>query len=335
MFRGHQIVVSLFILAAVTSLVFFLVNRPRILVIQSESPESFRERDFKEGLLQKIKQNHLLAKLSWYSLEQDQMPDSEAKTAGALRAINTEDPDLIILFDDIANERIGRNLASRGSHKLLFVGIDQHPEYYGYSGKEHIAVIGEHLRLEPIHELLSLLHPGKTIRYGVIGVDNPSGRARLQQIKESPWNKHLLSASALVTDFSSWKSFINQYQDLDVLLILNVEPLPELVGQLQVVNSNTLVSWTEENTRALPIGVELTYVRNGGGLAFELSPRYFGEKAINRAIEWLGPQHTSPPAVEYSNEFDVALCTLRLKSRGITLPSIYIESARIGKRLFP
>jgi hypothetical protein len=335
MYRGQKVVVALFILTAVGSLIFFLINRPRIVIIQSQSAESFRERDFRDGLLAELKKNHLIAKLTWYSLEQDNVPNSQAKTAGALRAIERESPDLIILFDDVANERIGRSLALQDKTKVLYVGIGHPPDYYGYSGKKHIAGIGEHLRLEPIHELLSILYPSKSMKYGVIGVDNPRGHARLEQIRGCPWNNHLLAAAALVSDFSSWKDFIQQHQDLDVLLILNYEALPEAAGKTTLIEGNELVSWTEENTKGLPIGVESSYVRNGGGLAFELSPKYFGEKAMDRAREWLGPEHAYPPVYEFSSQFDVALCLARLESRNVTLPAIYLESARIGGRLLP
>lgn len=335
MARKRRPIVSLFILAAFLSLVFFVINRPRILIIESESDSSHRSREFKAGWLQTLQAKHLMAKVSWYSLEQDLQPNSEFKSMGAFRAVDREVPDLVILIDDEANDRVGRELAKLNQHRLLFVGIDQPPQYYGYSGNQQISGIVEQLRLEPFHELLAILYPGVSLKYGVIGIDNPSGRARLAQIKSCPWSQHVLSDAILVHSFPEWQDFIRKHQDLDVLLVLNLDPLPIHSKMDKSLSIRELVNWTEINSKPLPIGVESNYVANGGGLAFELSPRHFGEMAGNRTKEWIDPSHITPPELLRTTDFQVALCRSRLSERNLTVPSIYEESARLTGTLFP
>lgn len=335
MIQQRRYMVSLFIIAAFASLIFFVVNRPRIFIVESESTRSHRSRQFKEGWSQIMQERHLLAKVSWYSLEQDLYPDSDAKTKGALKSIEREDPELVVLVDDIANDRIGRVLAERNQKRLLFIGIDQSPEYYGYAANTLISGIVEQLRLEPFHELLEILYPGVSLKYGVIGIDNPSGRARLEQIKGCPWSQHVLSDALLVKDFSEWQKFVTKHQDLDVLLVLNLDILPSHVGEHKAIPISDLVNWTEVNSKPLPLGVESNYVSNGGGLAFEFSPRHFGEMASNRAKEWIDPTHSTPPAFLRTTEFQVALCRSRLSARNLTVPAIYEESARLTGTLFP
>lgn len=333
--RNRRQMVCLFISVAFASLVFFVVNRPRILIIESESAGSHRSSQFKEGWAQTLRDKHLLAKVSWYSLEQDLHPDAESKTQAALRSVDREAPDLVILVDDEANERVGRSLAKRNQNRLLFVGIDQNPEYYGYSANGQISGIVEQLRLEPFHELLAILYPGVTLKYGVIGIDNPSGRARLEQIKGCPWSQHVLSDAILVRSFTEWQAFILNHQNLDVLLVLNLDTLANRVGEEKTAPISEVVNWTEVNSKPLPIGVEANYVANGGGLAFELSPRYFGVMASNRTKEWIDPAHITPPDLLRATEFQVALCRSRLSARNLSVPSIYEESARLSGTLFP
>jgi len=334
MVRRRQMV-GFFILAAFASLVIFVMNRPRILIIESESAGSHRSKEFKEGWTQTLRESHLLAKVSWRSLEQDLHPDSLAKTNAALRSVDQENPDLVVLVDDFANDRVGRVLAQRGGNRLLFVGIDQTPEYYGYTAKTQASGIVEQLRLEPFHELLEILYPGVNLKYGVIGIDNPSGQARLEQIKSCPWSQHVLLDSSLVSSFSEWKEFIEKHQDLDVLLILNLDTLANQAGDPKAIPVRDLVNWTEVNSHPLPIGVEANYVANGGGLAFEISPRHFGEMASHRTKEWIDPSHVIPPESFRTTEFQVALCRSRLAVRNLTVPSIYEESARLSGTLFP
>ncbi|MEY4683873.1 MAG: hypothetical protein RLZ25_332 [Pseudomonadota bacterium] len=335
MTRQRRLMVCLFIFAAFSSLVFFMVNRPRVLIIESESAGSHRSREFKAGWEQTMRDRHLIAKVSWYSLEQDLQPDSDTQTLGALRSVEREDPDLVILVDDVANERVGRIIAERNHNRLLFIGIDQSPEYYGYASKTHISGVVEQLSLEPFHELLEILNPGVNLKYGVIGINNPSGRARLEQIKGCPWSQHVLSDAMLVNSFSQWQEFVLSHQDLDVLLVLNIDSLGKGAEDLKSIPASEIVNWTEVNSKPLPIGVEANYVANGGGLAFELSPRHFGEMASNRAKEWIDPSHATPPELIHTAEFQVALCRSRLSARGLTVPSIYEESARLSGTLFP
>jgi len=335
MIGQRRLMVCAFILAAIATLVFFVVERPRILIIESESAGTHRSKQFREGWAQTIQNKHLLVKVIWYSLEQDLHPDSDAKTMGALRTVEREDPDLVILVDDVANERVGRVLASKDQRHILFVGIDQPPDFYGYSSKDRISGIIEELRLEPFHDLLSILYPNSSLKYGVIGVDNPSGRARLNQIKGCRWSQHVLSEALLVKSFTEWQDFIENHQDLDVLLVLNVENLANQEGEEINTSIRDVVSWTEANSKPLPIGVEANYVANSGGLAFELSPRHFGEMASVRTKEWLKPLQAMPPDYLHSYEFQVALCQTRLAARNLKIPPIYEESARLSGTLYP
>jgi hypothetical protein len=87
--------------------------------------------------------------------------------------------------------------------------------------------------------------------------------------------------------------------------------------------------WTEENSPALPIGTEVDFVADGGGLSFSPPPDDYGEKAIELALDWLDDRDTpgAPPPV-VSDHFEVAVRQSRMADRGIALPPIYIEAAR-------
>lgn len=322
-------------MTATAYLIFFVVNRPRILVIQSENETSYRSREFKDSWKQQSGIDHLIAKTSWFSLDHDTSSDVNAKTVGALRYIDREAPDIVVLMDDEANDRLARHLTHRDRIKLVFVAIDQTPEYYGYHDSTKTLGVREHIQINAMVELLSLLHAEKNIRYGVIGIDNPTGRARLDQIRSFPWKKNAIDDAILVSDFHAWKSFILNHQDLDVLFILNFDGMNYSPSKPEIMPINELISWTEENSHPLPISVENKYVRYGGGLAFEASPRRFAEIAVSQTRKLLDPGNTDLQIDQNVSEFEVALCISSLKARGITVPTIYLESARLAGTLYP
>jgi hypothetical protein len=54
------------------------------------------------------------------------------------------------------------------------------------------------------------------------------------------------------------------------------------------------------------------------------------------AIDWVDPSNGSvPPMMAVSEHFDVAIRESKLRARGVNMPSIYIETARLGGRYFP
>ena len=54
------------------------------------------------------------------------------------------------------------------------------------------------------------------------------------------------------------------------------------------------------------------------------------------AIDWVDPSNGSvPPIMAISEHFDVAIRESKLRARGVIMPSIYIETARLGGRYFP
>ncbi|MFM8884925.1 MAG: hypothetical protein ACKOKC_00705 [Chthoniobacterales bacterium] len=93
--------------------------------------------------------------------------------------------------------------------------------------------------------------------------------------------------------------------------------------------------WTQENSRALPIGTQVNFVDDGGGLSFSPPPDDSGAKAIELALDWLDDRDTPgapPPLV--SDHFEVAVRPAELAKRGVRLPPIYIEAARENGTLY-
>jgi len=334
MFRNHRVLVSAFVLMAFLSLVFFRLHRPRILIIQSESFDTERSKDFKAGWIRGAILNPILINESWFSLESDQQPNSNLAIMGALRAFEREKPDLVVLVDDDANERVGKRLVTHEDLKILYAGLDESPERYGYVGKRNITGFGEKLRLEPFHDLLKILATRESLRYGVLGLDNERGRARMAQIHKCDMSNNTLAFTQLVPDFKSLQTLIRSHSEIDVLLVLNLDTMPEQSGERLMVQEKEVVLWIENNAKALPIGVDERYVANGGGLAIELSSKELGELVSLRARKWVGPKQEKMPQVEYPEEFSVSIRTSRITARQAMLPPIYVEAARAAKKLY-
>lgn len=98
----------------------------------------------------------------------------------------------------------------------------------------------------------------------------------------------------------------------------------------------TVIEWTEANSRPLPIGIRDSFVRYGGALAVASLGSVYGRLAMQMSIDWISNgRHASPPKPMTVNEFNVALSASKLDKRGIKLPAVYSELARATGGLYP
>jgi branched-chain amino acid transport system permease protein len=117
---------------------------------------------------------------------------------------------------------------------------------------------------------------------------------------------------------------------------LSYAGLPLHDGDPVVADGPAIAAWTEEHSRPFPLGLHGAYVTHGGGLAIAPSPHDYGFLAMEMALDWVDPSNGSaPPPLVTSAHFDVAVGAARLKARGIPVPPIYLEAARMGDRLLP
>jgi len=118
-----------------------------------------------------------------------------------------------------------------------------------------------------------------------------------------------------------------------VLLVLGTHDLPGEDGT--VVSAAEINRWTQENAQPLPIGTQVNFVEDGGGLSFSPPPDDYGAKAIQLALDWLDERDTpGAPAPVVSDHFEVAVRPEVLAARGMVLPPIYLEAARENGTLF-
>ena len=153
-------------------------------------------------------------------------------------------------------------------------------------------------------------------------IDVDSGRHRIVVVGES----------ALVSTAQQWRDFVTS-DTSDVLLLLGTHDLPDADGR--VATAAEINRWTQENSSSLPIGTQVNFVEDGGGLSFSPPPDDSGAKAIELALDWLDDRDTpgAPPPV-VSDHFEVAVRPSMLAKRGVRLPAIYIEAARENGTLY-
>ena len=243
-------------------------------------------------------------------------------------------PDVLIAVDDEANSLVARDYVGLDSPRILYVSIDAPPAAFGYTNAPNVSGIAEQLPWEAVRDAVTDLFPGRSATMAVVGIDNETDRAELAQLEAFDWGPVTIGKTALVSTAPEWRDFVVGSQAADVLLVLGTQDLPD--GSGAVATAADISRWTQDNAAPLPIGTQLDFVADGGGLSFSPPPDDYGQRAIELALDWLDDRQTPgpPPPVE-SSHFDVAVRQTSLSQRGIVLPPIYLEAARAKGSLFP
>jgi len=324
-----------FLVAFVVLLGFFNATKPRILVLHSASPDSTWARQFDRGMREALDTNRRPLSVERHYLGIDSPAAArrvEEARAGARRAIARFNPDVLIAVDDEANWLVAREYIGRERPRILYVSLNRPPEDLGYAGAANVSGIAEQLPLAAVRDAVADLFPGRTPTLAVIGVDNETGWAEMAQVREFDWSPLVAGDTALTATAEDWRSFV-QRSAADVLLVLGTHDLPGEGGAM--VSAVEINRWTQENAQPLPIGTQVNFVEDGGGLSFSPPPDDYGAKAIQLALDWLDERDTpGAPAPVVSDHFEVAVRPEVLAARGLVLPPIYLEAARENGTLF-
>ena len=314
----------------------FNATKPRILVVHSAAQDSPWATEMDRGMRDALTGNRRPVSVEWLYLDAVSPVGAQhvgQATAEAQRAIARTKPDILIAVDDEANTLVAHDYVGLESPRILYVSLDWPPAKYGYSGAPNVSGLSEELPWHAVRDAVTDLFPGRTPSLSVIGVNNSTGQAEMDQVRAFDWGPVQLGGTALVSAAPEWRGFVDTAAGADVLLVLSTRDLPEADGT--VFSAAEVNRWTQEHSKPLPIGSQVDFVTDGGALSFSPDPGYEGERAIRLALDWLDDRTTpGPPPPATSSHFGVAVRQNLLAQRGITLAPIYLEAARENGTLF-
>jgi len=332
----RNLLVGGFLVAFLVLLGVFNATKPRILVLHSAAADAAWARQMDRGMREALDRNRRPLSVEWHHLGVDSPVAvrriGEAR-AGARRAIARFNPDVLIAVDDEANSLVAREYVGRERPRILYVSLNRPPADFGYADAANVSGIAEQLPFAAVRDAVTDLFPGRVATVAVIGVDNETGRAEMAQARAFDWSPLTVGDAALVATAEDWRAFVSRVADADVLLVLGTHDLPGEGGV--TVTAAEINGWTQAQARPLPIGTQVNFVEDGGGLSFSPPPDESGAKAIGLALDWLDARDTpGAPAPVVSDHFEVAVRLEALAGRGIVLPPIYVEAARENGTLF-
>lgn len=345
--------VGFFLLTMLAGLVTFNLTKSRILVLHTGQRDNGWVQRVDDGMRRVLEKNRSPLSVQRHYLGMERFNNEEERQEAAQlarRAIQQIRPDVLIAVDDEAQAYVARHYAvpagsvkaGRSPMRVVFAGINQEAADYGYAGAANVTGILERLPLRALRETLTTLAPsrsGRPARIAVIAPDDETAHGQMAQVQGFDWGPHQLVGSYNLPYFADWQALIPTLKGrADALIVLSFGGIPQSAQALRPTTQAEVASWIEANASMLPLGIGTSFVENGGGLAIAPSPREMGEVAMTRALDWLQVHHEGPlvaPPLVTNQHYRVALRESALRARGIELPSVYQEAARLDKIYFP
>lgn len=328
-----------FVVLYIVAMTGFNIWKPRILVVQSFSETSRETMDLDAGMREKLRVNRLPVTVQWYYLNSDH-PDLDAMKNSDIinikRVIDNFNPSLMILADDQANHLMALVPELKRGRRIFFLGINQPPASFGYTHNEPVAGITNATPYQPLLELLRNIRPGKDLRIIILGSDTDLGRHLASNLEKESFEKNRVIGTYYASTWEEWQAAVRRSnQTSDILLVTAVHGLRDTIKK-RIVSTGEVVRWTEaEATRVQPIGLFSDYVPLGGSLSLIPSGFYRGSIAMESALQWSEPSRKNTmPSIKPDEHFDIGIRLEKLKQKGIQLPLIYREAARLSRQLY-
>ncbi|MFQ1701952.1 ABC transporter substrate-binding protein [Loktanella agnita] len=252
----------------------------------------------------------------------------------ANRAIDEAQPDVLVLFDDVAQQLVGMHYAGDETEiAVVYGGVNAEPEVY-YGNNPNVTGILERKPLLAIRE--TLLAMGTTLpprdgpmQVQFIGDLSASITAEIPFFETIDWAPLVWLPPVQVETFNAWQAAVARAeQEADILLLTNYQQVRAAPGEAFVRPAAQVMQWTEANAAVPVLGLGWTNGQDGAMLTVSSSPFEQGEIAARMALAIIDGAAPAALAVRLPEQFLVHLCKTALDRRGIAVPDFYEAFAR-------
>lgn len=332
------VLVSVFLALSLVLSIYYNTTSPRILVVHSYDENygwvkslnaSFQEA--RKGYPRTVlSRTHYLGLLGAPNAQH-----KETAAASAMRAVESFEPHVLVVFDDMAAELVTPELLNRPDLHIVFAGIDAPLQEHGFDQSTNTTGILERVPLVALHEAMNDLGRGKPLTVGCLGDARGVSIAEARQLAAFDWAPHRMLPCQQAQSLAQWQAGVLDIGGrADVLFISGYRGVVREPGDTAVVPPAELLTWTEAHSKALPMAAKNGFVGDGGALSISSSPQEQGQVAGRLTVALLQGRSVAALPVTEGQAFLVAMHAGKLEKRGYRLPKVYEAAARAAGAYF-
>ncbi len=340
--RLEGLVIAIFLVGSISLFAWFSISKPRILILHSYDKDYSWVRDVDIGIKRVLDPRNDYA-LRWHYMDtkRHSTEDFKANAGKAVRRmIDEAPPDIILAVDDDAQQYVTRHYLNHPTIKIVFAGVNNEPEAYGFDRANNVTGILERVPLAALKESLLLIAQRNDLkaplRIQFIGDRSDSVLGDERYFRRYDWAPLKVLDSILVSTYGEWQQAVQaSLGKVDFLINSNYRKVIRSVTDPKLVPPAELIAWTENHSPVPVIGTNGYFAEDGGMLAIGASPYEQGEVAARLAVEILD-RNTSPKLLPFrkTQQFVVAIGEAAIHRRNIDLPDVYEAAARASNKYF-
>jgi ABC-type uncharacterized transport system substrate-binding protein len=328
----------LFFLGVILFAIAFNVSKPRVMILQSYDPDYAWTRDIDAGI-RRVSENWTSYSVNWHYMNTKRLSDPESlRYAGivARRAIDRFAPRVLIAVDDLAQQLAARYYLDDPRMQIVFSGVNDSVEPYGYPGAGNVTGVFERKPLQAVKDLVLALEERRPDPEGQPGIwylmDPSESMARDRgRVESFDWAPLRFEGTLVAEDYPAWQAHVGSLPKRtgQYLLVANYRQLRRSASDREAVPPQEVMRWTETHSPLPVIGLNVFNVEDGASIAVGASPFEQGEVAARLADRLLEEGlRAGEVAMVEPRHYVVAINAAALAERGLELPQIYETFAR-------
>lgn len=326
------LLVSIFLFLALVLVGYYNITRPRVLILHSYDPEFSWVMGLDTSFRKTLKELQRPILSRWHYMSLRGAPSKvleETAAASARRAVENFEPQVLVVFDDIAAELVTPALLNRPDLKIVFAGIDETLAYHGFDKANNVTGMLERIPVAALRDAVSHLGRGRALTVACLGDARQLAEAEAKELAAFDWKPHRLLPCEQVDNFPAWQEAVERLgQQADILFVAGYRGLHRQPGNTEVVPPAEVGQWTDAHSKAVPMASKISFVPDGGAIAITPSPQEHGQVAARLTAAILKGQPPSSLPVTTGQAFVVSVDKERLQRRGYQLPPVYEAAAR-------
>ncbi|MFH2046965.1 MAG: ABC transporter substrate binding protein [Pseudomonadota bacterium] len=279
----------------------------KVLVVHSYHPQYEWVSTISRGIKRVFEQSKNVQVETFYMNTKIKTSEEWKQESGrwAREIISKWNPDVVITVDDNAQEYVGKYYAGKDHPKIIFCGVNNKPEKYGYPSS-NITGILERPHIKETLDLLSSFVPNvKNI--AVISDNSTTSQGAVEYIKDQLKS---LDKKAVAYDmpatFAQWKSCISVNQNKADAVLVYMYHTIKRKGQEESMVPREVMEWTISNCSIPVVGFFNFTVDDGALLGVVESGIEHGREAAMIAMNILDGK-------------DIKLFPIKTASKGIIM----------------
>jgi ABC-type uncharacterized transport system substrate-binding protein len=327
-----------FIVLFCTFVIIHKKNSPRIMIIHSYHADYSWVKEESEGIM-RIFSKHPEINLRWHYMDLKQHQDEDFRrstTSTTINAIQRWRPDILIIFDDIAQELVGMKYINHPHIKIIFSGVNDVPEKYHYDTADNVTGVLERKPLKTVDDTIDMLWKARGMterqpRALLLGDSSFDFSAGLMEYepRNFKWT-HVQWLKPVIADtFEEWKQLVFRAPaSADFILVSDYRQLHKEAGSKEFVTPTEVIQWTVANAKIPMLGLTTAVTQDGGMMGIATAGYEQGTLAAKMALDVTDGKPIKSIRVQAGNQSLISIRKTGLKDFGYETPSVYEAFAR-------